>query len=170
MKPEHRTLKKRLFLALSVCVALVIGGSLRNHSDSPLVSKPPVAAPEPPLSVVVSMFPCINSLDATNHPKRFAVLHGPDWVLESTVAPSCLPEREVVFSTEFGKPFLQHSLTFRTRLWVTIIREVTYVRIVDSSGDEKQDMIAIDLVTNHKCVARPSKNCIVKGGASVVTM
>jgi hypothetical protein len=116
------------------------------------------------------MFPCINSLDAMNHPKRIAVLHGPDWVLESTVAPSCLPEREVVFSTEFGKPFLHHSVTVRTSLWVTIIRDVTYVRIVDSSGDEKQDMIAIDLVTNHNCAARTSKNCIVKGGASVVTM
>ena|ERR1700680_357834 len=168
MEPEHRALSKRIFLALSVCMALVIVGSLRNRFDSHLVTKPPAAAPEPPLSPAVSIFPCINSLAAMKQPKRIAVLHGPDWVLESTVAPSCLPEREVVFSTELGKQFLNHSVTFRTRLWVTKIREVIYVRIVHSSGDEKQDMIAIDLVTNHKCSGRTSKNCIVKGGEAVM--
>jgi hypothetical protein len=105
-----------------------------------------------------------------SHPKRVAVLHGPDWVFESTIAPSCLPEREVVFSAEVGKQFLHHSVTVRTRLWVTKIREVIYVRIVDSSGDAKQDRIAIDLVTNHKCTGRTNKNCIVKGGAPVMTM
>lgn len=170
MEPKYHSLSKRIFLVLSVCMALVIGGWLGNRFDSHLISKPPVASPESPLSPAVSMFPCINSLAAMNHPKRIAVLHGPDWVLESTVAPSCLPEREVVFSTEFGKPFLHHSVAFRTRFWVAKIREVIYVRIVDSSEDEKQDMIAIDLVTNHKCTGRTSKNCVVKGGASVMTM
>ena len=168
MKPEQRALRKRIFLALSVCMALVIGGSLRNRFDSHLVPKSPLA--EPPLPPAVNIFPCINSLVAMNHRKRVAVLHGPDWVLESTVAPSCLPEREVVFSTALDNRFLHHLMTFRTRLWITKIREVMYVRIVDSSEDGKQDMIAIDLVTNHKCIGRTSKNCIVKGGASLMTM
>lgn len=170
MELEQRALRKRIFLALSVCIALVIASSLRNHFDPALVPKPPMAPPKPALSPAASMFPCINSLAVMNHSKRIAVLHGPDWVLESTVAPSCLPEREVVFSTEIGKQFLHHSVTFRTRMWVTKIGEVIYVRIVDSSGDEKQDIIAIDLVTNHKCTGRTSKNCIIRGGASVMTM
>jgi hypothetical protein len=120
-------------------------------------------APEPPLSLAGYTFPCINSIATMNQPKRIAVLRGPDWVLESTVAPSCLPEREVVFSSEIGKQFQLHSMTFRTRLWVTKIGEVIYVRIVDSSGNERQDIIAVDLVTNHKCLGRTSENCIIRG-------
>jgi hypothetical protein len=170
MKPEHLALRKPIFWALSVCVAFVIGGSLINRFDLPLVSKPQVSAPDAPLSQVASIFPCINSLTALRQPKRIAVLHGPDWVLESTVAPSCLPEREVVFSTEVGEQFLRHSVTSRTRLWVTKNGEVVCVRIVESSGSEKQDMIAVDLVTNHKCSSRTSKNCLVQGRAAVMTM
>ena len=170
MEPQYELLNKRIFLVLAACVALVIGNSLRNHSDSHLISKPAVVPPEPPLSQVLSMFPCIKSLAATKHPKRIAVLHGSDWVLKSTVAPSCLPEREAVFSTELSKQFLHHPVTYRTKLWVTQIHEIIYVVIVDSSGDDKQDRIAIDLVTNHKCSGRTSKNCIVMGGAFAMTM
>jgi hypothetical protein len=170
MEPERVALRKQIFLALAVCMALVIDGLLIIRLDSPLLSKPQVPAPEPPLPQAVSIFRCINSLAAISQPKRIAVLRGPDWVLESTVAPSCLPEREAVFSTEVGKQFLRHSVTFRTRLWVTKSGEVIYVRIVETSGDDKQDMIAVDLVTNHKCTGRTSQNCVVQGGAAAMTM
>jgi hypothetical protein len=146
MEPDCRALRKRLlFLGLFVCVILVIGGSLRNVFDSHLVLKPFVSPPKPPLSPAVSMFSCINSSARMNHTKRVAVLHGPDWILESSIEPSCFPERDLVFSAEVGKQFLPHPVTARSRLWVTKNRDVICVRIVDSSGDNEQDIIAIGL-------------------------
>jgi hypothetical protein len=154
-------------LGLFVCVALVMVGSLRVQSDSQFASKP---ALQPPLSATGSLFPCIQSSAGMNQKKRVAVLHGPDWILESSIKLSCFPEREVVFSAEIGKQFFPHPFTARTKLWVTRDHDVTYVKIVDSSGSDKQDMIAVSFVTNHKCTDRTSKNCNVKGGAILVRM
>jgi hypothetical protein len=162
--------KRMIFLGLFVCVALAIGGSLRNFLDSHLVLKPSLAPPKPPLFRAESIFLCINSSARMNDTRRVAVLHGPDWILESSIEPSCFPERELVFSVEVGKQFLPHPVTARSRLWVTRNRDVIYVRIVDSSGDDEQDMIAIGLVTNHKCTGRASKNCTVRGAASLLPM
>jgi hypothetical protein len=173
MKPEYRAPGKRvLILGLFVCMALVIGGLLRIVFDPHLVSRLSVAAPKPipPLSPAVSIFSCINSSDVMNDTGRVVVLHGPDWILDSTVEPSCFPEREVVFSAEVGRQFLRHPVTVRTKLWVTKVREVVFVKIVDSSGNDKQDMIAVGLVTNHKCTGRTSRSCIVMGGAAPMTM
>jgi hypothetical protein len=159
-----------LVWASYVCVTFVVGGSLISCFDLSLPSKPKLFAPDGPLSQAVSNFPCIESLAASRQPKRIAMLHGPDWVLESAAAPSCLPEREVVFSTEAGKTSLPHSLTFRTRLWLKKNGEVICVRILESSGSEKQDMVAVDFATDHKCSSRTSKNCRVQGGAAPMKM
>ncbi len=171
MELRYRTLSKRILTpVLLICVALVIGGSLKEFLNPRLRSKLSVAPPKPPLFPNMSIFKCINSPDVMSDKKRVVVLHGPDWILESTVELSCFPEREVVLSAEVGRGFLRHPKNFRARLWITKIREIVYVRIVESSEDEKQDMIAIDIVTNHKCVSRASKGCIITGGASQMIM
>ena len=111
MKPERLVRSNPIFRALSVCVAFVISGSLINRFDISLAAKPKLFAPDAFLSPVASIFPRINLLAALRQSERIAALHGPDWVLESTVTPSCLPEREVAFSTEAGQQSLHHSVT-----------------------------------------------------------
>jgi hypothetical protein len=97
------------------------------------------------------------------------VLHGPDWVLESSVRPSCFPEREVVFVTEVGRGIMPHPITAKIRMWVTKDHDATHIRIVDSSASSReQEMVAVDFVTNHKRIDRMSKNGSVKGGAAFV--
>jgi hypothetical protein len=94
------------------------------------------------------------------------VLRGPDWVLESSVRPSCFPEREVVFVTEVGRGIMPHPITARIKMWVTEVHDVTHIRIVDSSAASNElEMIAVGFATSHKCIDRMSKNCSVKGGA-----
>jgi hypothetical protein len=115
------------------------------------------------------LIPCIQSWVLTNHQKRVAVLHGPDLVLESSVKPSCFPEREVVFVTEVGRGIMPHPITAKIRMWVTKNHDVTHIRIVDSSASSReQEMVAVGFVTNHKCTDRMSKNCSVRGGAAFV--
>lgn len=155
-----------LLWVLLACAALLSLGSLRPQSEFHLASK---RGPRPPSSATADLFPCIQSWALTNHKKRVAVLHGPDWVLESSVRPSCFPEREVVFVTEVGRGVMPHLFTARIRLWVTKDHDVTHIRIVDSSAASRElEMVAIGFVTNHKCVDRTSKNCSVKGGAAFV--
>lgn len=97
------------------------------------------------------------------------MLHGADWVLESSVIPSCFPEREVVFVTEVGRGILPHPITEKIRMWVTKNDDVTHIRIVDSSASSReQEMVAVGFVTNHKCIDKESKNCSIKGGAVFV--
>ena len=97
------------------------------------------------------------------------MLHGPDWVLESSVRPSCFPEREVVFVAEVGRGIMPYPTTAKIRMWVTKDHDVTHIRIVDSSaGSREQEMVAVGFVTNHKCTDRMSKDCSVKGGAAFV--
>ena len=150
---------------LLICIALLSPGSLKLQADFGLVSK---QAPQSQSSVTANIFPCIKSWVLTNHQKRVAVLHGPDWILESSVSPSCFPEREVVFVTEVGRGIMPHPIRAKIRMWVTIDYDVTYIRIVDSSASStEQEMIAVGFVTNHKCIERMSKTCSVKGGAFV---
>jgi hypothetical protein len=153
---------------VSICLALVLPGSSKFYSEFHLDSK---QVPQSPSSATSSSFPCLQSWAVTNHKKRVAVLHGPDWVLESSVRPSCFPEREVVFASEVGKGLIPQPFAARIRLWVTKDHDVTQIRIVDSSASSReQEMVAIGFVTNHKCIERSSKNCSVKGGAAFVRM
>ena len=150
---------------LLTCIAFFLLGSLKLQSNFHLVSK---QAPQPP-SGAANLFPCIQSWALTDHQKRVALLHGPDWVLESSVRPSCFPEREVVFATEVGSGIMPHPITAKIRMWVTKDHDVTHIRIVDSSASSReQEMRAVGFVTNHKCVDRKNKNCRVKGGAAFV--
>lgn len=150
---------------LSVYATLAIVGSSTAQSDPQFGSK---SVTQPHSPDTRSPFPCIQPLADTKQKNRVAMLRGPDWVLESSIKPSCLPERDVVFSTELGRHFLLHPFYARTRLWVTKDHDVTRIRIVESSGSEKQDMIAISFVTNHRCISRNSQHCSIKGGALLV--
>jgi hypothetical protein len=153
---------------LLACAALLLPGSLKLQSESHLIPK---QGPQPLSSATAYLFPCIQSGAQTNPKNRVALLHGPDWVLESSVRPSCFPEREVVFVTEVGRGIMAHPHTVRIRLWVTKEHDVTHIRIVDSSaGSREQEMVAVGFVTNHKCIDSRSKNCSVKGGAAFVPM
>jgi hypothetical protein len=166
MELRHRAMSNGMVLrGLVVCVALVIVGSLRVQSDSQFVSK---EGTQPSSSAPGRLFPCIQSWAETNRKNRVAVLHGPDWVLKSSIKPSCFPEREVVFAAEVGTQLIPHPFAAKTRLWVRRDHDVTQIRIVDSSGSEQQDMIAVRFVTNHKCIEKSSKDCSVKGGAVLV--
>ena len=151
-------------LVLLGCVALLLPSFVKLQSPVHPTSKQGL---QPPSSPPRDLFPCIQSWALTNHKNRVVVLHGPDWVLQSFVRPSCLPEREVIFVTEVGRGMLPHSFTARIRLWVTKDHDVTHVKIVDSSAVSRElEMVAIDFVTNHKCIDSGSKNCSIKGGAA----
>jgi hypothetical protein len=100
------------FLLLSV--ASLFSGSLKLQSEFHLASKQGLQSPS---SATANLFPCIQSWALTNHKIRVAVLHGPDWVLESSVRPSCFPEREVVFAAEIGRGIIPRPLTARTRFY-----------------------------------------------------
>lgn len=154
-----------MLTGLLLCLSLAVDSSLEIRSDSQansnqnsqLVFSPPG-----------SLFSCVQSASRTKQNYRAAVLHGPDWVLSSSIEPSCLPEREVVFVARVGEGLIPRPFNARTRLWVTSDPDVIHVKIVDSSGSEEQDMVATSFVTNHKCAKRSSKNCSIKGGAAAV--
>jgi hypothetical protein len=125
--------------------------------------------PQVPSTASLSSFPCLESWAVATKEKRTAVLHGPDWVLKSSVRPSCFPEREVVFAWKDGRGLSPHPFTVRIKLWMTKKHDVTEIRILESSaGSREQEIVAIGFVTNHKCTERNSKNCSVKGGAGFV--
>jgi hypothetical protein len=155
---------------LLACLALFSLGSSKPRSEFHFIPK---QGPQPPSSATTHLFPlfpCIQSWTLANRTNRVALLHDPDWVLESSVRLSCFPEREVVFVTEVGRDILPRPFTARIRLWVTKGHDVTHVRIVGSSAaNREQEMVAVGLVTNHKCIDR-SKNCSVKGGAAFARM
>jgi hypothetical protein len=167
MELRHRATSKGIVLRiLLACAMSVLPGSMKLQSEFYLVSKQDL---QPSPSAIGDLFPCIQSWARTSHKNRVAVLHGPDWVLESSVRPSCFPEREVVFVTEVGRGMMPQPFTARIRLWVTTDHDVTHVRIVQSSaGSREQEMVAVSFVTNHKCTDSRSKNCSVKGGAVFV--
>jgi hypothetical protein len=149
-------------LVFAGCLVLV---SIKYPLDPLCASEQNVVALMPPSGFALGSFSCLKSATAMRREKRRVVLHGPDWILESLVENSCFPERDVVFSAEVGNLLLHHPVVMRTRLWVMRSDDMFYVRIVEGSGDEKQDMIAVDLVTNHKCTGRHSQTCRVEGGS-----
>jgi len=126
--------------------------------------------PQPPISLQPSPFPCFSSLVSTKHTKRVAILHGPDWTLESSIEAACLPEREVVLRFEEGRHFLPHPILRRVRFWITRRGDKLYVKIISSSGSEESENSALDLVTNHKCKTRRSKNCNVQSSRITLKM
>ena len=160
------TSKGMVFRILLACIALVLPGSLKPQSEFRLLSKQESQSPRP---ATTPLFACVQSRDLTFHKNRVVTLHGPDWVLELSVKPSCLPEREVVFAAEVGKEIIPHPFIARTKLWVIRNHSMTHVRIVDSSAaSREQEMIAVSFVTNHKCINRGSENCSVKGNAAFI--
>lgn len=164
--PRQRVSSGRAVWVPFVSLALLMVSCAKVESVPQVSSSP---TPQPDLSTTGNLFSCLTSYSGVAGKKRTAVLHGPDWVLESSILPACFPAREVVFSVETGGQFNVPVFTARTRLLVTTDRLVTYIRIVDSSGED-QDMIAIGLVTNHKCSSRTSKNCRIVGGGIPVSM
>ncbi len=161
MELRRRQISKGMVLPiLLVCVASLSSGFLNLQSEFHLVSK---QEPQPPSSATTPLFPCIQSWALTNHKIRVAVLHGPDWFLESSVRPSCFPEREVVFAAKVGRGIISRPFTARTRLWVTKDRDVIYIKILASSGSIERDMVAVSLATNRRCIDKSSKNCIING-------
>jgi hypothetical protein len=146
--------------ALFVCLGLGMFGSLRFRSQLVAEQRAQITS-----SATAKLFPCIQSRVQTNKKNRVAILHGPDWVIESSIEPSCLPERDVVFVSKVGEGLISHPFTARTRLWVIKNHDVTHVRIVESSaGSAEREMVAVSFVTNHKCIDKGSKNCSIKGG------
>jgi hypothetical protein len=163
MKPRRIVESKHsVFRASLACIVLIMGGSLTLQSGSQFAS---TASTQLPTSTTRPLFPCLQSLDEMLPKARVAVLHGPDWILESSIRPSCFPERDVVFAARVGEGLIRHPFTAKTRMWVTRNHEVTHIRIVTSSGSRERDNVAVSFVTNHKCIGKSSRNCSVKGGA-----
>ena len=148
---------------LLVCAGLVSSGLLRVQSDLRLVAKAITQTTSP---AIKGIFSCLQSRSEIEQKYRVAVLNGPDWVLEFSIRPEYFPERDVLFSVQVGEQFLPHPITARTRLWITTDQDLTHIRIVESCGSEKQDLIAVSFVANHHCVDRNNNQCSVKGGAA----
>ena len=62
------------------------------------------------------------------------MLHGPDWEIESVINSKCLPEHEVIFSTEEGRRFLPRPIVRRLRFWITKKDDLIYVKSWDGAG------------------------------------
>jgi|SRR5579859_75333 len=164
--PRQRVRSGRAAWASFVSLALLMASCPKVESVPRVPSSP---TPQSDLSAIGSLFSCLRSSSGVTGKKRTAVLHGPDWILESSIRPACFPAREVVFSVKTGGQFNVPIFTARTRLLVTTNQLITYVRIVESSGED-QDIIAIGLVTNYKCSSRTGKNCKIIGGGIPVSM
>ncbi len=153
--------KRFLFGGLFVCLALLAAVSAKYLYAPRILLNLRRLTPQPPLLVEPSNFSCINSPAVVNKKRRVAVLHGQDWTLGSLIEPSCLPEKEFVFSIEGNKRLRPFTGPTRTRLWVTRKRNVTLVKVVEHSGDEASEMIAVGFATNHRCTSRTSKDCSI---------
>ena len=162
---------KRVLLActlLCIGLVLVISGRYLTNSQSAFGLHPSV--PNPPLYLQSSRFSCLESLAGTRYKRRFVVLYGPDWTLESSVEPDCFPDREVVLSVEEGRHFLPHPVVKHIRFWIVRKGEKFYVKILESSGSKGLDDSALNLVTNHKCKTHWSENCYVQSARIIVSM
>jgi hypothetical protein len=118
--------------------------------------------PQPPLLTEASKFPCLDSRPHRGSKQRFATLQGPDWKIESAIYPMCLPERELVFTTEEGRGFLPHALVRNARFWMTRRGDLIYVKVLGSLGSDQMDTTALELVSNRKCKKMGSRNCRVE--------
>jgi hypothetical protein len=163
MELHRRELARRLLLLLfTALVAIVLVGSVKYLPTPQPPHVPHPFFPKPPLLTEVSHFPCLESQWPSRGRRRFVVLHGPDWEIESVINPKCLPEHELVFSTQVGRQFLRHPTTHRFRYWITRKDNLIYVRGRNSSGDRQLDDTALELVTNHHCENRRSKDCRIQ--------
>jgi len=162
-------MRRLAFVAVALLLAALGAAAVTLYFASNRVSLPVyIVTPHPPLPPA-NNFPCIESALRTISVKRKATLRGPDWKLESTVDASCLPERDVTLSYEVSRFLVNRNISVRTHIMVSHRHDKTLVRIVDSSGaDEKQALIAVGLVTNHKCTNRKSLNCEIAGGPLLV--
>jgi len=70
-------------------------------------------------------------------------------------------------SVEQGRYFLRKPKTRRIKLWILKKGGRIYAKILESSGSEKLDRDALDLVTNHRCGLQNSKNCHVQSARMV---
>lgn len=115
-------------------------------------------SPKPPLSLEENHFPCLNAEAKPKADKRYATLYGPDWKIESAINPKCLPERELIFSTEEGRQFLPRPIKRRITFWVTNKADLIYVVAWGNTASAQLNATALELVTNHKCKSG-SENC-----------
>jgi hypothetical protein len=163
-----RSMRRLAFVGVALLLAGLAAVAVALHFASNRFSLPPyVVIPHPPLPPVNNC-PCIESALRTIAVKRNATLDGPDWKLETSVDASCLPERSVTLSYQVSRLLVNRNIPVKTHMLVSRRHDRTFVRIVDSSGDEKQDMIAVGLVTNQKCTSRNSMNCEITGGPRLV--
>ena len=151
------------FLSLALLAAFIVSMITVRH----LITFQPsedlhLFFPRPPLLAETSKFPCLDSQRGLKSKGRFAPLLGPDWKIKSAINPGCLPERELVFTTEEGEHFLPHAVVRNVRFWVTRRGDLIYVKILDGSVSEQTDASALDLITNHKCKNKKSQNCSVQ--------
>lgn len=163
MRRMLKTSGRRLLLFGALLgTSLVLAGYFRYRTKSLFPLDTHMATPKPPLSLQPSRFPCLDSLADRRSRKRVVVLRGADWNLDSNVEPQCSPEMEVVLSVEIGRGFLTHPKMQRIKFWIAKKGNVIYAKIVESNGNQKLDMDALDLVTNHKCRPHSHKNCHVQ--------
>jgi hypothetical protein len=162
--------KRALLLGALIGMGLAMAAYVKCRTNSPSLLVTHLATPRPPLSLQPNRFPCLDSLAGGRGKKRVVVLHGADWTLDSTVEPKCFPEREVVMSVEVGLHFLRRPITQRIRFWIVQKGEVIHAKIVESSGSEKLNTDALDLVTNHKCGLQNGKNCRVQSSRMAYRM
>jgi hypothetical protein len=161
-------MRRLAFVAAALLVAGLGAATVALHfASNPFSLSPYVVIPHRPL-LPVNNFPCVESALRIIAVKRNAVLRGPDWNLETTVDASCLPERSVTLSYQVSRLLVNRNIPVRTHMLVSRRHDRTLVRIVDSSGDEKQDLIAVGLATNQKCTSRNSINCEIAGGPLLV--
>ena len=150
-----------LILGVFAIATLLVGSAKYLQSVQPFRVALPFS-PKPPLLSEESNFPCLDAQSQLKAKKRFAVLHGPDWKIDSLINPKCLPERELVFSTEEGKHFLPRPVTRRITFWITKKDDLIRVKIWGNTPGDQLTTIAIELVTNHRCKRSSSKNCVVQ--------
>jgi hypothetical protein len=159
-----------LLFGLLLLIGLTLTGYLKYRAISLSPSETHPATPRPPIALQPSRFECLGSRPKEENRRRVVVLHGADWTLESTVDLKCFPEREVVLSIETDRHFLPRPATHRIGFWIVKRGDAIYAKILESSGSEKLDMDALDLVTNHKCALLDGKNCHVQSARIAVYM
>jgi hypothetical protein len=163
MKIWHRRPRWLVLLVLGVAaipVVLLVSG-IYVQSLQPFLATLPFS-PKPPLSSQENHFPCLEAEAKSKANRRYSALYGPDWKIELAIIPTCLPERELILSTEEGRQFLRHPVKRRIAFWVTNKGDLTYVKVWTGSASEELNAAALELVTNHKCKYRGNKNCRIQ--------